>query len=97
MSVLGQRWPHAHAEGWNAMDMPGLFVMAVLALVVWLAVNVLQAPVLFPPATYSGQQIEQRVSSPACAEAARLRAHGATASPAYARVRVACTRAAGRP
>jgi hypothetical protein len=97
MSGLGHRWPHAHAEGWDTMALPGLFTMAVLALLLWAAINLFGAPLLFPPATYSGQPANYRVVSPACAEAARLASHGATSSPAYARVRVACTRASGRP
>jgi hypothetical protein len=95
MSAFSQRWPHAHTEGWNTMALPGMATMAILALLVWVAVNVMGAPILFPPNTQSGQPAGYRVQSPACAEAARLRAHGATASPAYARVRAACTRAGG--
>ena len=48
------------------------------------------------PATDSGRAVEQRVTSPACSELARLRSHGVTSGPWVARVRVACTRAGGR-
>jgi hypothetical protein len=44
------------------------------------------------PATHSGRNQERATDSPACAEAARLRVHGATSSPSYARVRAACAR-----
>jgi hypothetical protein len=97
MSVLGPRWPHAHAAGYNAVDMPGLFVMAVLALVIWFAINVMGAPLLFPPNTDSGQPVGYRVQSPACAEAARLRSHGVTRGGQVDRLRVACRRSTARP
>jgi hypothetical protein len=96
MPGLHHPWPHWAAQGSNTVDGPKLVHLAILALAVWLAVNVLQAPILFPPATHSGQPAGVQVQSPACAEAARLRAHGATGSPAYARVRAACARAQGR-
>jgi hypothetical protein len=88
------RWPHAHTEGWNTYALPGLFTMAILAMAVWIAINVLGAPLLFPAATYS-VPAGYRVQSPACAEAQRLRAHGATGSAAYTRLRAACARAGG--
>jgi hypothetical protein len=97
MSVLGHRWPHAHAEGWNAVDLPGLVTMAVLALVLWFAINVLQAPILFPPATHSGQSSRGSFQSPACSELARLRSHGVTRGAQVDRLLVACRRSTARP
>jgi hypothetical protein len=95
VSVFRQRWPSAHVRGMDTMAVPGLFAMCVLALLVWAAINLLDAPILYPAATFRGPAAGVRVQSPACAEAARLRAHGATASTAYTRVRAACVRAGG--
>jgi hypothetical protein len=97
MPGLHHPWPHWAAQGSNTVDGPKLVHVAILALAVWLAVNVLSVPLLFPPATYRGPAAGVRVVSPACAEAARLRSHGATASPQYDRLRVACSRSTQRP
>lgn len=92
MALFDQRWPSAHVQGWNTYAVPGLFTMAVLALVVWLAVNVLGAPLLFPPATYRGRVPTPRELSPACAELGRLRSHGAAGGTWYRQVHRACAR-----
>jgi hypothetical protein len=47
-------------------------------------------------ATQGGRAGEHRMVSPACAEAARLRAHGATGGQPYRSARAACARAEGR-
>jgi hypothetical protein len=51
---------------------------------------------LWPSATDGGRAGEHRVVSPACAETARLRAHGATGGQPYRSARAACARAEGR-
>jgi hypothetical protein len=95
VSVFRQRWPSAHVRGMDTMAVPGLFAMVVLALLALAVVSVLRLPILFP-ATYSVQDFRQQTISPACAETARLRAHGVKTGPSYRRVAAACTRAGGR-
>jgi hypothetical protein len=66
-----------------------------ITLVLLVFVLVYLLAMVWPATTAGGREAKHRMVPPACAEAARLRAHGATISAWYARVRGACARSGG--
>jgi hypothetical protein len=75
------------SRGWRYN--PSITTILIVGTVVWLLAN------FWWPTTAGGRQAEHRMQAPACAEAQRLRAHGATRTAWYARVRAACARSTG--
>lgn len=93
MAGANDPWPLWAQEAAGTSGGPTIArVLAVGALVAALALLVPVAD----PATHSGQGSNPRQLSPACAELARLRAHGVATGGQVARLRVACSRSTGR-
>jgi hypothetical protein len=87
VSYTPPQWER-EARGWR--HNPSIVLVLVVFALVWLLANF-----YLPTTTAGGREAEHRMVPPACAEAARLRAHGATTSAWYARVRSACARSGG--
>jgi hypothetical protein len=93
MAGANDPWPLWAQEASGTSGAPTMArLLAAGALVAALALS-LQTQ---QPATHSGQEANAPAFSPACAELARLHAHGARSGPWHAQVQAACQRARGR-